>query len=420
VAQSGRDAELGLQTALLPTYSAAMFNKGPLVLRMLAEAAGRDKLIAAIKTVFAAGQTKVITTDDLRAAITKGSSPEVERIFAQWIDSIVEPDLIIGAPLPSDKPGVQRINLRNLGTGDLNVTIVAKTASGKQITGSVQIASESLASAELATAEKITFVEVDPEKLIIQRDYDNDARDVDSKTTRTSAYTLLNQSILAFNKSEYGEAETKLREAIRTDPRNAMLHAWLARALSAQKKFDEATAEANVVIRTAPPVGAALAWARITLGQAALAKNQPTEAARQFRAAVVEADEATAQVAAHEAVIQAERAAGAVAPADESVRAYVSALDGAIKQLASDKLFTLVVRNNLKRFVQGLTVSHPSSWTTEILRAEQVDAGRVALDVGLKVRTEGKDQAGTAVFVLAKFGNNWMLEDVPHALFNVK
>ena len=79
-----------------------------------------------------------------------------------------------------------------------------------------------------------------------------------------------------------------------------------------------------------------------------------------------------------------------------------------------------MIRNNLKRFVQGLTVSRPALWATEILRADQVDSNRVALDVGLKVRTEGKDQAGTAVFVLARIGNTWQLEDVPHALFNVK
>ncbi|HSB10332.1 MAG TPA: tetratricopeptide repeat protein [Blastocatellia bacterium] len=420
VAQSGRDAELGLQTPLLPNYSAAIFSKGPLVLRLLAETAGRDKLISTIKTVFAGPQTRFVTTDDLRSALTKGTSPEVERIFQQWIDSIVEPDIIVGAPLPSDKPGVQRINLRNLGTGDVNVTVVAVTASGKQVTGSVLVPSENLATAEIATAEKITTVEVDPEKLIIQSSYDNDARDAESKTTRTSPQTLLNESIGAFNKAQYPEAEAKLREAVRADPRTAILHSWLARALAAQKKFDEAAAEANAAIKVNPPVGSALAWARITLGQVALARNQAAEAARQFRAAVVEADEAAAQVAAHEAVIQAERASGGAPQIEESIRGYIAALDAAIKQPSSDKLFTLVIRNNLKRFVQGLTVSRPASWATEILRADPIDSGRVALDVGLKVRTEGKDQAGTAVFVLARIGNTWQLEDVPPALFNVK
>ncbi|HTF37057.1 MAG TPA: hypothetical protein VK651_02015, partial [Blastocatellia bacterium] len=169
-----------------------------------------------------------------------------------------------------------------------------------------------------------------------------------------------------------------------------------------------------------PPAGPALAWARVTLAQVALARNQAADAARQFRAAAVEADEAAAQIAAHEGLIQAERAAGIAPQADESVRAFIAQLDAAIKQPASDRLFALVVKNNLKRFVQGLTVSRPAAWSTEILHVDQVDANRIALDVGLKVKTEGKDQAGTALFVLNRAGNTWLLEDVPHQLFNVK
>lgn len=420
VAQSGRDAEMGVQTLLSPNYSAAVFGKGPLVYRLLAEATGRDKLIAAIKTLFSGAQTRIVTTDDLRAALTKGASPEVDRLLQQWVDSIIEPDIIVGAPLPSDKPGAQRINLRNLGTGDVTVTVLAVTASGKQVTGLVTVPSENLATAEIPTAEKIVSVEVDPEKLIIQSNYDNDARDGDLKTTRISAQTLLNESIAAFNKTEYAEAETKLRQAARFEPRNAVLRGWLGRVLAAQKKMDEAATEANAAIKIDPTVGSAVAWARITLGQVAMSRNQAAEAARQLRAAVVEGDEATAQFAAHEALLQAERAAGIAPQADESLRAYIAQLDTAIKQLTSDKLFALVVRNNLKRFVQGLTVSRPASWTTEILRVDQIDAGRVALDVGLKVKADGRDQTGTAVFLLTRSGNSWLLEDVPHSLFNVK
>ena len=420
VAQSGRDAELGLQTLLLPNYSPAVFSKGPLVYRLLAETAGREKLIAVIRTLMSSGQTKIITTEDLRSSLTKGSSPEVEKVFQQWVDSIIEPDIIIGSPLPASKPGVQGINLRNLGTGDVTVSVLAVTSSGKNVSTSVTIPSEGLTTAEIQTAEKIVSVEVDPEKFVIQSNYDNDARDADSKTTRTSAQSQLNSSIAAFNKTQYAEAETMLKQAVRSEPRNAVLRAWLARALAAQKKMDEAASEANAAIKIDPPNGAALAWARVTLGQVAMARNQAADAVRHFRAAVVEADDTVTQLAAHDGLIQAERAAGGAPQGDESVKAFITQLDGAIKQPESDKLFALVVRANLKRFVQGLTVSRPASWATEILRVDRIDANRVALDVGLKVKTEGRDQAGTAVFVLTRAGNTWVLEDVPHQLFNVK
>jgi hypothetical protein len=420
VAKSGRDAELGVHTLLQPSYSAAVFGKGPLVYRLLAEVAGRDKLIADVKVLLSGAQTKIVTTEDLRAAVTKGSPPEVDNLFQQWVDTIIEPDIIVGSPLASDKPGSQRINLRNMGTGDVTINVLAVTASGKRVISSVTVPSENIATAEIPTAEKILSVEADPDKLIIQTNYDNDARDADSKTTRPSAQSLLNESIAVFNKSQYAEAEAKLREAIRSEPRNAVLHAWLARSLAAQKKMDEAAAEANTVVKFDPPAGAALAWARVTLGQVALARNQAPEAIRQFRAAVVEADEAAAQLAAHDGLIQAERSGGTAPQVDDSVRAFIIQLDAAIKQPSSDKLFTLVVRNNLKRFVQGLTVNRPALWATEILHVDQVDANRVAIDVSLKVKSEGKDQAGTAVFVLNRSGNAWVLEDVPHSLFNVK
>jgi tetratricopeptide (TPR) repeat protein len=418
VAQSGRDAELAVQTAALPTYGAAAFAKGPLVFRMIAEAMGRDKLMAAIKGLLAGGQTKAVTPDDLRAALVKGGGPEVEKIFQQWVDTVVEPDVIIGSPLPSDKPGTQRVNLRNLGTGDVAVSVLAVTASGKQLTASVTVPSENITSTEIATAEKITSIEVDPEKLIIQTNYDNDARDGDMKTPRQSSQTLFNQSIVAFNKGGYAEAENKLREALRYDPRNSVLHAWLGRTLAAQKKMDEAVGEANAAIKVDPPAGSALAWAHITLAQAALGRGQAAEAVQNLRRALVESEEAPAQFAAREALVQAARAANITPPVEESVRSFIAQFDAAIKQPSSDKLFPLVVRNNLKRFVQGLTVSRPTAWTTEILRADQIDSGRVALDVGLKVRAEGRDQSGTAVFILSRAGQGWVLEDVQ--LFNVK
>jgi tetratricopeptide (TPR) repeat protein len=418
VAQSGRDAELGIQTVLLPNYGAAVLAKGPLVLRLMAETCGRDKVIGAIRSLISGPRTKVVSTNDFRAALSKTAGNDADRIFAQWVESIVEPDIIVGAPLPSDKPGFQKINLRNLGTGDVTVQLVATTASGKQIRGMVTVPSENIVSAEVQASEKITAVEVDPEKLIIQSNYDNDARDGDFKTTRTSTQTLFNDSIAAYNKSQYATAEAKLKQAVAGDPANPLLQAWLARTLAAEKKYDEAESAANAALKPQPEVGSAIAWARITLGQVALARNKPAEAVNHLRRALIDAEETPAQFAVRELLVEAERAANLSPPVDEQTRAYAAALDSAIKQPESDKLFTLVIRNNLKRFVQGITVSRPSAWTTEILRADRIDADRIALDVKLTVRAENRDQSGTAVFLLYRGAGGLMLEDVQ--LFNVK
>jgi hypothetical protein len=410
VAISGRDAELGVQTILSPTYGAASFSKGPLVLRLVAETIGREKFLTAVRAFLVAPATKLVTTDDLKAELVKAGGNHVEKLFQQWIETIVEPDLVIGIPVATDNPNIQRVNLRNLGNGDVTTKVLAITASGKQMTSTAVVPSEDLASVDIQTGEKITSVEVDPDKLIIQTNYDNDI-----KPARTSAQTLLNESIIAFTRGEFSEAEKKLREAIATRPHNSLAHAWLSRALAAQNKTDEAVNAANAAIRIEPPVGSALAWAHFTLGQVAQTKGNSAEAIAHLRRALVEAEEAPAQFAIREALVKNER--GKSTP-DEAVRAFIVQLDQAIKQPSSDQLFTMVVRNNLKRFVQGITVTPPTAWVTEILRVDKVDSDRVALDVSIKAIAGGREQSGTAVYILHRTGRGLMLEDVQ--LFNVK
>jgi tetratricopeptide (TPR) repeat protein len=312
-------------------------------------------------------------------------------------------------PQSSEKPNVQSVNIRNQGTGDVTVKVVATTASGKQLTATVNVPSENITSFELATSEKIASIEVDPEKLLIQSRYDNDA-----KPAQGAALNLFNESLTAFNKGEFAAAESKLKEAARLNPQNATIHSTLARALAAQNKNDEAVQAANAALAITPAPASALAWSHIILGQIALAKNQAGEAAAYLRRAVVEADEAPAQYAAREASAKAERGAAG----DESVRAFIGQLDTLIKQPTTDKLYAIVIRNNLKRFVQGIAFTPPTAWTTEIIRAEQIDANRLSLDVRIKATSGGREQAGTAVYILHKTSSGWLLEDVQ--LFNVK
>jgi hypothetical protein len=411
VAQSRRDNELAVQTLVLATYADAALAKGPLVLRLMAHTLGPDKIIDALKRILDGPQTKIVTLTHYKEAL--GAGPAVDGLFAQWIDSIVLPDLIIGIPQPSDRPGAQRVNLRNLGTGECPVTVLATTASGKQLTVAVTVPTQDLTYVDLPTAEKINSVEVDPEKYVIQTNYDNDAKPV-----RVSAPTLLNDGIIAFNKGEFQKAESSLRQAVQEAPRNPLLHAWLARALAAQNKMDDAAAEAKAVLTMEPALVSAVAWSHITLGQIALAKGQAADAVSNLRRALAEAVEAPAQTAAREYLVKAQTAAGTPPQVDESVRAFITQLDGLLRQPSSDKLFGAVIKNNLKRFVEGLTVSPPQSWSTQVLTVDRIDANRVELYVALSVKSGGRDQAGTAVYTLYRTGSGWMLENIK--LFDVK
>lgn len=409
VAQSGRDAQLAAQTQVNVSYTVATTTKGPLVFRLFAETLGRDKLFAALRSLFTGEPTKVVTAHDLRQALGKGAPEGFASLFSQWVDNIIEPDIVIGIPLPTDNPNIQRVNIRNLGTGDVPVSILAVTASGKQLRASVLVPSENITSFELPTAEKISSVELDPEKLIIQSRYDNDAQ-----PARAAAQTLFNDSLAAFNKGDYATAESKLKEAARHSPHHSSIRAWLARALAAQNKADEAAKEATAALAITPPTTTALAWSRIVLGQLALARNQSAEAATHLRRAVVDADEAPAQLAAREALIKADP----TKEAPDAVRAFVTQLDALIKQPSSEKFYTIMIKSNLKRFATGLTVTPPTSWTTAVLRVETIDASRLALDVQITAKAGGRDQAGTALFILYRAPAGWMLEDVEQ--FNVK
>lgn len=413
IAQSRRDAELGIQTLLLPTYGAAMLCKGPLVLRLIAETAGRAKYLAALRSTLSGPQTKAVTFLDLKAAVVKDSNQAVDKLFGQWVEAIVEPDLIIGIPQPSGKPGVQRVNIRNLGDGDVTASVLGITAGGKKIQASVTVPSEDLTSVELATGEKLELVEVDPDKLIIQTNYDNDTRPV-----RLSRQSALNDGMVAFSKGEYAQAEATLRGALRTHPGDSLLNAWLARALVAQNKPDEASAAISAVLNANPPLLTALAWANMAQGQIEMSRGRAAEAVPPLRRALVEASDAPAQFAAREMLAKAETVAGKLPPVEQSIEAFLAQFDALIRQPSSDKLFAVVIRSNLKRFVQGLTVSPPTAWSSQIMRVERLDANRVAVDVGLKVTAEGRDQSGSAVFSLYRTTSGWMLEDV--RLFNVK
>ncbi|HUK90346.1 MAG TPA: hypothetical protein VLZ81_08085 [Blastocatellia bacterium] len=411
VAQSHRDSELSVQSFVIPSYGDAVFAKGPLVLRMLGHTIGEDKLLEAIRTVTAGAQTKIVTMSDFHAAL--GKSAPVDTWFKQWIDTLVEPDIIIGIPLAGTKPDTQQVNLRNLGTGDVEIPVLAITASGKKFTASALVPSDDLTSVEIPTAEKIESVEADPEKYVVQSNYDNDCRPV-----RLSTTTLLNNGIVAFNAKKLDEADAKLTAAVKQNPSDPLLHAWLGRVLMAENRLDQAAHEADLAIKTIPPLASALTWAHITMGQIALAKNAPGDAVDNLRRAVLETTEEPAEFTARDALINAEKLSGKLQPVDPSIKAFMTQFDAVVRQPSSDKVFSMVMKSTLKRFGESMVLNPAEAWSTEIQRAERIDAHRVALDVAIKVRSKDTDQSGTAVFILYQSGGAWMLENV--RLFSVK
>jgi hypothetical protein len=413
VAKTKRDPELAMQTHSSPSYGAAAFGKGPLVLRLFAEALGREKFISAIKSLTVGPQTRVILPEDFQKALIKEGGPVAEKLYQQWFDTVIEPDFVIGLPQPSATPGIHRVALRNLGTGDMPVTVSALTASGKRLMSQVSMPSEDITYLELRSDEKIIRVEVDPEKMVPQTNYDNDINPHEA-----SSQTLLNDAQQSFNKSEFAVAVEKLKLAVKESPQNSALHAWLARALIGDNKPDEAMAEANIALKIEPALPSALSWSHYVMGQVAALRGKPSEAVEHYKLAVIWAMDAPAQYASREALVKAEKTAATSGVIDESIRGFITKLDINVKNRASDQLNTMIARANLRKFIQGLIGSPISSWTTDVLRGQYLDSNRVAVDVFIKTQSEARDRSGTAVYILNKSQGSWILEDVQ--LFNVK
>ena len=69
-------------------------------------------------------------------------------------------------------------------------------------------------------------------------------------------------------------------------------------------------------------------------------------------------------------------------------------------------------------FAKGLSGIPPELWQTRVLRTEQLDPNRVAADVVLSTRVNGRTSEGPAVYVFARTPTGWKLSEIP--IFEVR
>jgi len=191
----------------------------------------------------------------------------------------------------------------------------------------------------------------------------------------------------------------------------------MGRILLARNNRQEAGAMLRAALKADPMPILAYGWAHQGLGELALAESRPQEALDHFRRAAAADLDAAATVAARDGAIKAAQALQS-APIPEEARAFLQRFDAAILQSTAAVVNTFVEIGNLRRFAQSLVVRKPSLWVTEPLWAEKWDANRTAIDVTLKIRIDGKDYAGRAVYVISQANGSPILSEVP--VFDVK
>lgn len=398
-----RDAPLSKTTPLDDTYFTSVANKGAMVWRLAERITGRDAFMSTLRSLIQKGASGELSLELLRAALNGLGGPGLKNVLDQLLDQPTDMDLIIGVP---QQRGAQWVAaLRNMGAFDVTVPVVGTSASGERVTTDASVAARSFGEAVFKTSSRIVRVEIDPDKLYPQLDYSNDiaprVRAIDEALTEARA-TLA--------RGENAKAEAAAREILTIAPGLQEAHILLGRALLAANKTDEAEREFRKVIDDPLPSPTALAWASVGLGEIALNKGQAAEAARRFTEAVRAEGEYASTLAARLNRIKAETSANASPAVEESVRAFASQFDQTIKTGSKADIDALIMPGELPTFSRGIIGNRPEVWQTRVVRTEMLDANRVAADVSLNVREMGRDQSGTAVFILTRgTGGAWKL-----------
>ncbi len=418
------DAPLLMQSPLDRNYTTSVYNKGALVWRILEKMAGKAAFDKALKNSLTRTQVDVLSLNEWRSPlcglsrctnfkanlVNAGADRKiVNEIFTNWIDTVALPDFAIGQP-QSNASGVES-TVANFGSGDFTITVLATTESGEKIRQTVSVKAGEYGAITLPAGTKVKSIEADPEKLFIQSDYTNDQ--FPRLALQAEAF---GQANLAFSKNDFATAEARAREGLKESTSSLTLQALLGRALLAQKKNDEAAAIFTSVLKSEPLPIQAYGWAHLGLAELAL-QNNPAEAARHYKFTAAADLDAGTTILARDGAQKAERAANAI-KIPEDVRAFLQKFDAAVLQGQAASVNQFIILGNLRKFAQSLVVRKPTLWTTEALRAEDWDANRIAVDVSLKIKIEGKDYAGRAVYVLYRDNGKTLLSEVP--VFDVK
>jgi len=407
-----REAPLSLSTPLDETYYTSVTNKGAMIWRLVDRALTRDALMTLLRARLQASRDGGgLTLAILRAALTEQGGDAVKAILNEGLDKPTDIDLLIG--LPQQRAGQWVSALRNTGSLDVAVKALATTERGERIMVDTTIPARDFGEAVFKTASRIVRVEVDPDKLYPQLDYSNDI--VPRKDLSEDA---LSEATRAFVRQEYARSEAASRELISTAPHMQEARILLARSLLAQNKMDEAEKEFRAAQDERLPTPATLAWANIGLGEIALRRGQAAEAVKRFNEAVRAGAEYASTLTARAQRIKAEQAATVSPAVDDSAQKFIAQLDLAIRSGRKAEIESQVISGELVSFIKGIVGSQPEVWQTRVVRTEQLDADRISADVAINARQFGRDQSGTAVFVLTRAGGAWKLSDIQ--FFDVK
>jgi len=390
-----RDGPLALASQLDSTYFASVPNRGAMFWRLVDRRMGHDALFGVLRAAIEAGKSDPagLTLPALRAALAARGGEGVQALVDQQLDQVIDTDLMIGLPTQRGADWVSA--LRNLGSIDVTVTVVATTDRGEQVRAETTVPAKNFGEVIFKTPAKVVRVEVDPDKLYPQLDYGNDTMPRSKDLSQA-----LNEAYLQLGAQDFAKAEATARGMLANAPRFQEAQIILGRALLGQNRIDDAEKLFRSALEEPLPFTATLAWADIGLGEIAMKRNQPAEAVKRFSDAVTASRDYPSSLAARAARIRAEAAANSAPPVDEAVRAFVTQLSQAVVSNKKAELESRIVSGELVRFINASIGTE--AWDTKVVRTEQINANLIAADVQINAKKLGTAGSGTAVLMVAR------------------
>lgn len=402
-----RDGPLARASQLDNTYYGSVPNRGAMFWRLVEQRLGRDVLLGVLRSSFQ-GNTGT-NLPAVREALVARGGDAMKALLDQQLDQVIDTDLMVGLPQQRGADWVSA--LRNLGSIDVNVSVVAITDTGQQVRAEATVPAKNFGEAIFKTPAKIVRVEVDPEKLYPQLDYGNDvmprAKDLSQ---------AVDEAYLQLGAQDFAKTEATARAMLASAPRFQEAQVILARALLGANRIDEAEKLFRSSLEEPLPFSATLAWANIGLGEIAMKRNQPAEAAKRFTDAVLASRAYPSSLAARLGRIRAEAAANNAPPVDEAVRTFVTQLAQAVISNKKAELESRIVSGELVKFINASIGTE--AWETKVVRTEQLNANLIAADVQIRANKLGTIGSGTAVLMIARTPTGLKLAGID--LFEVK
>jgi tetratricopeptide (TPR) repeat protein len=387
-----RDSPLNIVSPLDDYYYTVVANKGAMIWRLLAKKIGQDEFLNVLRSSAKDGN---LSLNELRTAFS-AQKDFLDYAFGQVTDT----NLLIG--LPQSNGAETKLALRNTGTIDATVNILATTANGEKLTTQATIPAKSFGEVSFKTPNKIVRAEIDSDKYYPQTDYSDDVapREFDENDQ-------LSVIKRAFDKQDYQGAEKNALTILKTMPRFDDARTILARAYLAEGKTADAEREFRAVLDEKLPAARNLAWANVGLGETSLKAGQKAQANTFFDEAI----KADAEYGATLAARQGRNTVGANVLTDESVKAFFAQFDKAAVSGRKADIDNLIAPGEIPKFAGG--IAGAQQWTTTIRQVDKYDANSVLVETNLNIKLLNKsEESGTAVFRLIKIDSGWKLSAI--------